>query len=96
MFSFREMRFPAVVSRNAIGRHTENISLFFCGLALVTWSSLAMDVRFRGVPPGSGSSATVFSPSPEKTTKEKPTRKKDHSQYEASHCSPDQSRSNQA
>jgi len=40
--SFREM--PLVA-------HTENISLFFCGLSLVTWSSLAMDVQFRGVPP---------------------------------------------
>ena len=53
--SFREMSLAA---------HTENISLFFCGLALVTWSSLAMDVRFRGVPPGSRSSPTVFSPLP--------------------------------
>jgi len=42
--------------------HTEIISLPFCGLALVTWSSLVMDVRFRGVPPGSRSSPTVFSP----------------------------------
>jgi hypothetical protein len=40
--SFREM--PLVA-------RTENISLFFCGLALVIWSSLAMDVRLRGVPP---------------------------------------------
>jgi hypothetical protein len=41
---------------------TEIISLSFCGLALVTWSSLVMDVRFRGVPPSSRSSPTVFSP----------------------------------
>jgi hypothetical protein len=86
--SFREM--PLVT-------HTENISLFFFGLALVTWSSLAMDVRFRGVPPGSRSSPTVFSPYRRiEDDKEKPTRKKDHSQYEASNYCPDQSRSNPA
>ena len=68
--SFREM--PLVA-------HPENISLFFCGLALVTWSSLAMDVRFRGVPPGSRSSPTVFPPYRRiKDDKEKPTRKRDH------------------
>jgi len=50
--------------------NTENISLFFHGLALVTWSSLAMDVRLRKVPPGSRSSRTVFPPTAEsKTTK---------------------------
>ena len=86
--SFREM--PLVA-------HPENISLFFCGLALVTWSSLAMDVRFRGVPPGSRSSPTVFPPYRRiKDDKEKPTRKRDHFSYEASNYCPDQSRSNQA
>ena len=58
--------------------HTEIISLSFCGLALVTWSSLVMDVQFRGVPPGSRSSRTVFSPPYRRieNDKEKPTRKK--------------------
>ena len=42
--------------------HTENTSLFFCQLALATWFSLAIDVRFRCIPPGSRSSPTVFSP----------------------------------
>ena len=59
--SFREM--PLVA-------HTENISLFFCGLALVIWSSLAMDVRFRGVPPVRVVHRPVFPPTAEsKTTK---------------------------
>jgi hypothetical protein len=78
--------------------HTEIISLSFCGLVLVTWSSLVMDVQFRGVPPGSRSSPTVFSPlSPNrKRQREADEEERGNSQYEASNYCPDQSRSNQA
>ena len=64
------MHFPAVVFREMpLVAHTENISLFFCGLALLTWSSLAMDVRFRGVPPGSRSPTVFLLTAESKTTK---------------------------
>jgi hypothetical protein len=77
--------------------HTENISLSFCGLALVTWSGLAMDVQFRGVPPVRVVHRPYFPPYRRiENDKEKTTRKKDHSQYEASNHWPDQSRNNQA
>jgi hypothetical protein len=65
--SFREM--PLVT-------HTKIISLSFCALALVTWSSLVMDVQFRGVPPVRVVHRPYFPPYRRiENDKEKPTRR---------------------
>jgi hypothetical protein len=57
--------------------HTEIISLSFCGLALVTWSSLVMDCGSEECPPVRVVHRPYFSPYRRiENDKEKPTRKK--------------------